>query len=149
MESVFFRFQSYDFESDQKFQDGLKVLPESNNERQKSQLQDMKLFFYNRFVEPIDRTSYKQWSSASPHVTQTEQRTPSDSDSDLRKNQVVQTSAELEVKQLSFAEVMRLVQEGKEVPGAKNLDIKPSNQSPSPSQMERRRKPWETASASE
>ncbi|CAB1455095.1 unnamed protein product [Pleuronectes platessa] len=149
MESVFFRFHSYDFESDQKFQEGLKVLHESNSKREKSQLQDMKLFFYNRFVEPIDRASYKQWSSASPPpVTQTEQETPSVSDSDLSNNQVVQTSAGSEVSQLSFAEVMRLIQEGKEVPGAKQLDIKPCNQSATPSQMERRLKPWETSASS-
>lgn len=56
--------------------------------------------------------------------------------------------AETEVTQLSFAEVMRLIQEGQEVPGALKLDIKPSNQSPTPSQMERVLKPWEVASAS-
>uniref|UniRef100_A0A3B3B8L9 Peroxisomal membrane protein PEX14-like KPWE domain-containing protein n=1 Tax=Oryzias melastigma TaxID=30732 RepID=A0A3B3B8L9_ORYME len=47
--------------------------------------------------------------------------------------------------QLSFAEVMRLVQEGKEVPGVTKVDVHASNQSPTPSQMERRQKPWETA----
>uniref|UniRef100_A0A671VJD3 Peroxisomal membrane protein PEX14-like KPWE domain-containing protein n=1 Tax=Sparus aurata TaxID=8175 RepID=A0A671VJD3_SPAAU len=57
-----------------------------------------------------------------------------------------ETSAQTEATQLSFAEVMRLVQEGKEVPGVKKLDIKPTNQSPTPSQMERRSKPWEISS---
>lgn len=101
-----------------------------------------------RFVEPIDRTSYKQWSSACPHVTQTDcsdEATPSGSDSDISNNQTAETSAETEdTQQLSFAEVMRLVQEGKEVPGAKKLDVKPTNQNPTPSAMERRLKPWET-----
>uniref|UniRef100_A0A7N8WRP4 Peroxisomal membrane protein PEX14-like KPWE domain-containing protein n=1 Tax=Mastacembelus armatus TaxID=205130 RepID=A0A7N8WRP4_9TELE len=55
-------------------------------------------------------------------------------------------TAEMEATKLSFAEVMRLVQEGREVPGAIKLDIKPSNQSPTPSQMERIPKPWEEAS---
>lgn len=103
-----------------------------------------------RFVEPIDRTSYKLWSSSSPHVTHADyslehldQRTPSDSDADISKNQ----TAETETTKLSFAEVMQLVQEGKEVPGAIKLDIKPSNQSPTPSQMERILKPWETPSS--
>lgn len=77
-----------------------------------------------------------------------DQGTPSDSGSDVSKNQAAETSAETEVKQLSFAEVMRLVQEGKEVPGAIKLDIKPSNQNPTPSQMERIPKPWEVASSS-
>uniref|UniRef100_A0A3Q4MGP4 Peroxisomal membrane protein PEX14-like KPWE domain-containing protein n=1 Tax=Neolamprologus brichardi TaxID=32507 RepID=A0A3Q4MGP4_NEOBR len=50
--------------------------------------------------------------------------------------------------ELSFAEVMRLVQEGKEVPGVTKVDIQPSNQNPTPSRMERMLKPWETASSS-
>uniref|UniRef100_A0A3P8U2R8 Peroxisomal membrane protein PEX14-like KPWE domain-containing protein n=1 Tax=Amphiprion percula TaxID=161767 RepID=A0A3P8U2R8_AMPPE len=63
------------------------------------------------------------------------------------KNQT-EASAHAETQQLSFAEVMRLIQEGKEVPGVKKLDIQPSNQSPTPSQMVRILKPWETASSS-
>lgn len=46
MESVFLRFDSYDFEADRRFQDGLKVLNENN--RDETKLLDMKLFFYNR-----------------------------------------------------------------------------------------------------
>ncbi|KAM7405122.1 hypothetical protein PAMP_012407 [Pampus punctatissimus] len=149
MESVFSRFDSYNFEADRRFQDGLQVLHKG------TKLLDVKLFFYNRFVEPIDRTSYKQWSSASSHVTpmdcsveQLNQTTPSDSDTNISKNQTTEMSAETEAKQLSFAEVMRLVQEGKEVPGVTKLDIQPTNQSPAPSQMERILKPWEMASVS-
>ncbi|KAF3697205.1 putative protein C6orf226 -like protein [Channa argus] len=144
MEDVFLRFDSYDFEVDPRFQDGLN---RSSCSRDETKLLDMKLFYYNRFVEPIDQTKYKQWSSSSPHVKtvdccleQLDRRT----DSEIRKSQ----TAETEATQLSFVEVMRLVQEGKEVPGAIKLDIKPSNQSPTPSQMERMLKPWETASSS-
>uniref|UniRef100_A0A3B5KL05 Peroxisomal membrane protein PEX14-like KPWE domain-containing protein n=1 Tax=Takifugu rubripes TaxID=31033 RepID=A0A3B5KL05_TAKRU len=57
--------------------------------------------------------------------------------------------AATEGTQLSFAEVMQLVQEGKEVPGVRKLEVKPSYQSPTPSQMERLQKPWETSSASD
>lgn len=148
MESVFSRFDSYDFESDRRFQDGLKTLNSKDTDQNK--VLDMKLFFYNRFVEPIDQTSYKQWRSSSPHVTpvdrsteQQKQRTLSDPDSDTSDKLTEETSTETEAAQLSFAEVMKLVQEGKEVPGVKKLDIKPTNQSPTPSQMGRIRKPWE------
>lgn len=103
-------------------------------------------------MEPIDRSSYRNWRSASGHVTQVgseqlDQRTLSTLDSDTRNNQTAETSAETEATQLSFAEVMRLVQEGKEVPGVKKLDIKPTNQSPTPSQMERILKPWEMSAS--
>lgn len=63
------------------------------------------------------------------------------------RDQAAATTSE-EGDQLSFAEVMRLVQEGKEVPGVRKLDIKPTNQSPAPSRMERIQKPWEISSAS-
>ncbi|XP_078111749.1 uncharacterized protein LOC144521208 [Sander vitreus] len=149
MESVFLRFESYDFEADLRFQDGLKDFNKCNNSREETKLLDLKLFFYNRFVEPIDRSSYQQWGSASPRATpmasmveQLDQRTLSDSD--ISPNQ----TAETEAKQLSFAEVMRLVQEGKEVPGATKVDIKATNDSPTPSQMQRRLKPWEISSVS-
>ncbi|TDH10219.1 hypothetical protein EPR50_G00072880 [Perca flavescens] len=149
MESVFLRFESYDFEADLRFQDGLKDLNKCNNSREETKLLDLKLFFYNRFVEPIDRSSYQQWSSASPRATpmdcgveQQDQRTLSDSG--ISPNQ----TAETEAKQLSFADVMRLIQEGKEVPGATKLDIKATNRSPTPSQMQRRLKPWEISSVS-
>lgn len=46
MDAVFSRFDSYDFEADQRFQDGLKTL----NSRDETKLLDMKLFFYNRYV---------------------------------------------------------------------------------------------------
>lgn len=61
----------------------------------------------------------------------------------------VSSNQTAQATQLSFAEVMQLVQEGKEVPGVRKLEVKPSNQSPAPSQMERLQKPWETSSASE
>lgn len=59
--------------------------------------------------------------------------------------QTAESCGEAETTQLSFAEVMRLVQEGKEVPGVKRLEVKPSNLSPTPSQMGRVLKPWETS----
>lgn len=45
MESVFSRFDSYDFAADQRFQDGLKTLRDTGTG---NELLDMKLFFYNR-----------------------------------------------------------------------------------------------------
>lgn len=46
MDAVFSRFDSYDFEADERFQEGLKTL----NSRSETKLLDMKLFFYNRYV---------------------------------------------------------------------------------------------------
>lgn len=93
-------------------------------------------------MEPIDPSSYKQWSSDPP-----DQSSLPDSDIEAGNNRATDTSTETEATQLSFAEVMRLVQEGKVVPGVRKLDVKPTNQSATPSQMERILKPWEISSA--
>uniref|UniRef100_A0A3Q2DES1 Peroxisomal membrane protein PEX14-like KPWE domain-containing protein n=1 Tax=Cyprinodon variegatus TaxID=28743 RepID=A0A3Q2DES1_CYPVA len=54
-----------------------------------------------------------------------------------RPRPILKMSAATETQQLSFAEVMQLVQEGKEIPGVMKVDVQPSNQSPTPSQMQR------------
>lgn len=46
MDAVNSRFDSYDFDADQRFQDGLKTLKSGDE----AKLLDMKLFFYNRSV---------------------------------------------------------------------------------------------------
>lgn len=58
MDAVFSRFDSYDFEADQRFQDGLKTL----NSRDETKLLDMKLFFYNRYV------SISRWPVCRGHI---------------------------------------------------------------------------------
>lgn len=103
-------------------------------------------FVIPRFVEPIDQSGYKQWSAARSDSEQLDQRTLSHLDSGVSGCQTAETS-ETETPQLSFAEVMRLVQEGKEVPGVTKVDVKPTNDDPTPSTMERRLKPWEVSAS--
>ncbi|KAK7877915.1 hypothetical protein WMY93_031444 [Mugilogobius chulae] len=61
----------------------------------------------------------------------------------LKEEETSEGRAETETVNLTFAEVMKLVQEGKEVPGVKKLDIQPTNQDPAPSRLQRIQKPWE------
>ncbi|XP_061529973.1 uncharacterized protein C6orf226 homolog [Phycodurus eques] len=134
MDSVFLRFDSYDFGADQRFLHGLQTL-QAGACGEEAKILDAKLFFYNRFVEPVDSISYKAWSS-------------SGSSGEPSAGRDAEKSEESQGKSLSFAEVMRLVQEGQEVPGVTKVEIQASNQTETPSQMERIRKPWEGASAS-
>ncbi|XP_061701981.1 uncharacterized protein LOC133514348 isoform X3 [Syngnathoides biaculeatus] len=60
MEAAFARFHSYDFEGDQRFLRGVQTLQAG----EQAKILDAKLFFYNRFVEPVDSTSYKAWRSS-------------------------------------------------------------------------------------
>ncbi|KAJ0036953.1 hypothetical protein NQD34_005630 [Periophthalmus magnuspinnatus] len=65
MDGVFCRFESYHFESDAKFAEGLRSVEKAQRGgAEESGLLDLKLFYYNRFVEPIDPSSYKHWRSS-------------------------------------------------------------------------------------
>ncbi|KAJ8016826.1 hypothetical protein DPEC_G00011390 [Dallia pectoralis] len=151
MDAVYIRFDSYDFDGDPNFQSGLKNLQASSEEI----VLGIKLFFYNRFVEPIDLDGYKQrhlrstaHSSTSSMVDNIEQLekfdhlTIADSDSGVCESPSCGTSLNTDAP-ISFEDVICLVQAGEEVPGLSKLDIKPNNHTPTPSQMERRLKPWE------
>lgn len=151
MEYVYTKFESYDFEGDDEFNNGLKTLQTSGDS---FKTLDIKLFFYNRFVEPIDSEGYKEWRE---HSTVAEKQTSSICDTDQLQNfkrlsitnsnsgNIVSTTDGTKNTDapLSFAEVMRLVEAGEEIPGLSKVDIKPSNEPPTPSQLVRRLKPWE------
>ncbi|KAJ3586412.1 hypothetical protein NHX12_012810 [Muraenolepis orangiensis] len=98
-----------------------------------------------RCIEPIDSARYTQWScgdreiecAVEPH---NEVLLSSESDRAVRGQ-----AGEGPEEGLSFTEVIRLVQAGQSVPGlGTHVDITPSNQKPTPSQMERVLKPWES-----
>ena len=44
---------------------------------------------------------------------------------------------------LSFAEVAELLQSGKPIPGLAQIEVVPTNEAPTPSQLPRAKKPWE------
>jgi len=105
-----------------------------------------------RFIEPIDPAGYRRWRGGGGG----QRETGRDEDGGEEDHQT-ETLSEPEPggegedpgepKVLSFTEVMRLVQAGEPVPGlvdGTHLDIAPSNENPTPSQMERVLKPWET-----
>lgn len=152
---VYTRFDSYDFGGDKDFQKGLICLQTSSNNADK--ILDMKLFFYNRFVEPIDPLGYKRWHSGSAyslpdtaskddgveHLERLDLLAITELPSDQSTNNIHGSSIDTGPPQLSFEEVIRLIKAGEEVPGLVKLDIKPTDQIPTASQMERRLKPWE------
>ncbi|KAJ7341209.1 hypothetical protein JRQ81_005052 [Phrynocephalus forsythii] len=47
---------------------------------------------------------------------------------------------------VSFSEILRLVQTGQDIPGLQKLNITATNESPTPSQMAPKPKPWENKS---
>ncbi|MCI4380861.1 hypothetical protein PGIGA_G00244920 [Pangasianodon gigas] len=147
MESLYRRFDSYDFNSDARFQEGLKKV---NTAASKEDLLNLKIFFYNRFVEPIHLSGYQEWCALpdrSHQVADEMSRVQGDfGTSDSEKVILPRTDMEAETAQnvqLSFAEVFRMIQAGEEIPGLVKLDIKPCNQPPTSSHMTRKLKPWE------
>ncbi|KAK3539931.1 hypothetical protein QTP70_019564 [Hemibagrus guttatus] len=147
MESLYRRFDSYDFSSDARFQDGLKKI---NTPASKDDLLKLKIFFYNRFVEPIHLSGYKEWCALPDrsHQVAEEMRRVQDDTGTSDSEKVILSQIDMEADlaqntQLSFAEVFRMIQAGEEIPGLQKLDIKPCNRLPTSSQMTRKLKPWE------
>ncbi|KAK1801308.1 hypothetical protein P4O66_022980 [Electrophorus voltai] len=153
MDSVFSRFDSYDFDNDVRFQEGLKKVNilETNKDVLK-----LKIFFYNRFVEAIDLIGFQEWSAG--HRSDQSVMCDVEADAISVKDRFAQSDeirasgerpqseTKLDAAQfvpLSFAEVFRMIQTGEEIPGLLNLDIKPCNQLPTVSHMSRKLKPWE------
>ncbi|RXM94632.1 hypothetical protein EOD39_17779 [Acipenser ruthenus] len=75
MESAYEAFHSYDFEKDENFKKGVRSLSDVTS-RQDEQLLRIKMFYYNRFIQPVDLKGYKQWLSSQPpqSVSQTSQQ---------------------------------------------------------------------------
>ena len=46
-------------------------------------------------------------------------------------------------QELSFAEIAELIQSGKPIPGLSQIEVVPTNEAPTPSQLPRAKKPWE------
>ncbi|XP_017577920.1 uncharacterized protein LOC108442406 [Pygocentrus nattereri] len=152
MDSPYRRFNSYDFESDARFQDGLKKVPNKDS-------LELKIFYYNRFIEPVDLIGFQEWRDGQQDLqTASSGDTTVTMDTSCVKDNLwqgsnscgseerTQSNKELVPEQggpLSFAEVFRMIQAGEEIPGLQKLDIKPSNQQPTVSQMLRKLKPWE------
>nr|XP_028848752.1 uncharacterized protein C6orf226 homolog [Denticeps clupeoides] len=121
MEPVYERFSSFNFEGNAAFQRGLKSI--QGSEGNADHLLQVKIYFYNRFVEPVDLDGFVQWTAR-------------------RRAEVRCPSAE----PLSFAEVFRRVQAGEEVPGLQELDVRPCHSAPTVSRLSRVSKPWEKGS---
>uniref|UniRef100_UPI00398E9120 uncharacterized protein n=1 Tax=Pristiophorus japonicus TaxID=55135 RepID=UPI00398E9120 len=63
MEAECRQFHSYNFAADQVFQRGLAQLGEAARESEE-QLLEAKIYYYSRFIRPIDLEGYKEWLSS-------------------------------------------------------------------------------------
>lgn len=70
MADVYVGFESYNFNEDAKYKDGLKRLRLTDENY--DHILKLKIFYYNRFVRPIELEGYLQWcASHKAHQTQT------------------------------------------------------------------------------
>ncbi|KAI4884061.1 hypothetical protein NFI96_030671, partial [Prochilodus magdalenae] len=152
MDSPYSRFASYDFDSDARFQDGLKKVASKD-------LLELKLFYYNRFIEPVDLIGFQKWLDGQQDLHTVSKRDATGTmDTSYVKDDLGQGNTVCDSEEpmqpnkeptpeqggpLSFAEVFRMIQAGEEIPGLQKLDIKACNQQPTGSQMSRKLKPWE------
>ncbi|KAJ2449641.1 hypothetical protein EV183_004783 [Coemansia sp. RSA 2336] len=59
MDAIFQQFDSYDFDNDKEFQDGLQKLSEIS----KPDMDAAKAFYFSRKVSPIDVAEYTKWKA--------------------------------------------------------------------------------------
>ncbi|KAJ1643231.1 hypothetical protein J3B02_000311 [Coemansia erecta] len=113
----FTSFEAYDFDSDATFQKGLDSIPDNTNPQV---LDRAKLFYYSQAVEAIDQQQYTLWKQ-----TRDDKRafTP---------------------PSVPFAEVVRMISQGEQVPGIRRIPEKLNEQTPSISTLKAPPKPWET-----
>nr|XP_029108105.1 uncharacterized protein C6orf226 homolog [Scleropages formosus] len=175
MDTVYRRFESFDFDTNSTFQRGVKSVrlsaerenTETAGNNKRRLLLQMKIFFYNRFVEPITLQGYQSWVSSrdadGDAVLQLGDRCgqlfvtdPADGASVPGRRHgeeapaVLPAATELDgaprpgaPAPLSFAEVFQLVRAGEDIPGLEKPDVQPCLLPPTASRLTRRPKPWE------
>ncbi|KAJ2697507.1 hypothetical protein FB645_005899 [Coemansia sp. IMI 203386] len=113
----FLSFEAYDFEADDTFQRGLDSIPDKHNPQV---MHRAKLFYYSQAISPVDQERYARWKQAED--TQDQVFTP---------------------PSVPFAEVVRMISQGEQVPGIRQIPDKLNEQTPSISTTTLPPKPWE------
>ncbi|XP_035667580.1 uncharacterized protein LOC118410155 [Branchiostoma floridae] len=167
---IYMDFYRYDFEHDQRFQDGFRKSLSAENTIQGEEFLRAKVFYFNKFCrrgtrDCIHVDGFKKWLDAMQQKEFTaglgyqrpegSPETKEDtSDAEVKFGLEDQTevasanttgTAESSTSSYptSFSDIIHCVQEGKEIPGIEKLDVQPINCEPTLSTQTRPPKPWE------
>ncbi|KAJ3111531.1 hypothetical protein HDU96_005625 [Phlyctochytrium bullatum] len=152
--AVFEAFEAYDFNAQESFQSGLRVITEKFKDQSGPAadlaVEKAKWFYYSKFVKPFDYEAYRAWrrsrdgdgdaaqtaTSATDGVTAAVDAVVEDGNktSDVQEPHYPKT----------FAEICALVAQGKPIPGIREIPktvYDPEKQSQP--KMQPKKKPWE------
>lgn len=170
---TFIQFDTYDFDADQSFQQGVAGIMEGGAAQDgfnaHATLLQAKAFYYNKMIGPFDVEAYAKWKAAGATETAAAAAAAAAAASTsppassavpaaalatpLASDQAAAAAAAATASdggddgsKLSFEEVMALVAAGKEVPGCKKVEVHiQEGVPPTESTMSRPKKPWEVA----
>ncbi|KAJ3023245.1 hypothetical protein HKX48_003849 [Thoreauomyces humboldtii] len=140
---TFKQFETYPWESDERFQQGLKSIAEDADAKEQA-----KFFYFSRFVQPIDRNGYLAWikkqtavpSAISLPTEDGSARTSTEEESEPGSG----PGDDAAQYPRSFQEICEMVAKGELVPGIKQIPDTLNEQAPSASALNPRKKPWES-----
>ncbi|KAG0056746.1 hypothetical protein BGZ83_003715 [Gryganskiella cystojenkinii] len=156
-QSVFERFELYDFDNDATFQSGLKSIIANNQtksaQEQEDAIRNARYFYFSRFVQNFDLKDYQAWSaqrsggtaaSASPATTTIEE--PNPQEQEQTSSSTASTSADPSYPK-SFQEICELIASGKPIPGIRQIPNNLAEGTPSEAKLAPKLKPWEKKAA--
>ncbi|KAF9431134.1 hypothetical protein BGZ76_000530 [Entomortierella beljakovae] len=145
---VFEKFEAYNFENDVTFQTGLQSIITSNKEKPENEqhdaIQNAKLFYFARFVEPLDINQYKSWHARNESVSESAVSADAvTAEASQASNQAADPSYPK-----SFQEICDLIAAGKPIPGIRQIPSNLAEGTPSEAKLQPKPKPWEKKVAS-
>ncbi|TPX57154.1 hypothetical protein PhCBS80983_g04034 [Powellomyces hirtus] len=151
-EAAFKQFSEYPWTTDKRFQEGLKSIlataptdKDGNIADKEAALQKAKFFYFSKFVKAIKPESYNSWKTLQTDPARhSELKSGTALDSDTADTAVNGSGKDEAQYPRSFQEICEMVARGEQVPGIKQIPNKLNEAAPSTSNLNPRKKPWET-----
>ncbi|KAJ2654640.1 hypothetical protein IWW48_005981 [Coemansia sp. RSA 1200] len=148
-ESAFKAFEAFDFENDTAFQTGLQTIPNNSDPRV---LEQAKIFYFSKTVAPLNASEYAEWKAAhsasdSNNVgTEPTDNVDGNGDGGEGSQRHLPSAAGIPGApySASFAEIVDMIVQGKDIPGIRDIPDLINDQTPSASTAKAPPKPWET-----
>ncbi|KAI8877767.1 hypothetical protein K501DRAFT_259803 [Backusella circina FSU 941] len=135
-EETFHSFEKYDFENDNQFKAGVASLLNNKQDNESDLLEKAKLFYYSKFVTPVDADAYKQWKEDKKEQKE-EVKTEGEEEEEEEEKK------DDKPPRFTFQELVDMIEKGVEIPGIRQIPNKLNEGTPSESKMTARPKPWE------
>ncbi|CAG8485932.1 5851_t:CDS:2 [Scutellospora calospora] len=145
-QTIFIKFEQYDFDKDENFQAGLPSILESNQNKSQEELDKLKekakWFYFSKVVQKFDYNEYLAWKLNKSSTLE------SSNNINLTKQDTT-TNVEAPKYSRSFQELVEMIRSNKPIPGIKEIPDEINSGIPSSATIKPRPKPWEKKNISE